>query len=292
MARQRGERYQTPGDIDGPDGLTREARTVNAALVLRRPLMVTGAPGSGKSSLAYRIAYELELGAVLRWQVTSRTRLADGLYTYDAVARLQDAQLAGKSPPAGDYIRLGPLGTALCPHRRPRVVLIDEIDKGDFDLPNDLLNALDDGEFLIHQLARVRPARGKERSMEVLTSEGQRVRVHGGMVRCGQFPVIIMTSNGEREFPPAFLRRCVQLRITGHTEPKHLERVLRAQLSDASDEKAQEGIAEFAKLSETGQLPLDQLLSAVFLIKDIHDSDLREKLLGLAMHPIDRPQEQ
>jgi MoxR-like ATPase len=156
------------------------ADAVNAALVLRRPLLVTGKPGTGKSSLAYAVAHQLKLGKVLVWPITSRSTLQQGLYAYDAVARLQAAALAyyqkaeEKPPPArgaapkinrppqdpegadvGRYIRLGPLGTALLPGKWPRVLLIDEIDKSDVDLPNDLLHVFEEGSFPIPELARV-----------------------------------------------------------------------------------------------------------------------------------------
>jgi len=102
---------------------------VNAALLLRRPLLVTGKPGTGKSTLAYSIAYELKLGPVLHWAITSRSTLAEGLYQYNAMGRLQEASLrqtaggqgAMQSPDIGRFIRLGPLGTALLPQERPRV---------------------------------------------------------------------------------------------------------------------------------------------------------------------------
>ncbi len=122
-----------------------EVELVNAALYLRRPLLVTGKPGTGKSTLAYSIAYELRLGPVLRWPITSRSVLQDGLYQYDAIGRLQEASLRRTTatgdepftaPDIGRYIRLGPLGTALLPQRRPRALLIDELDKSDIDLPN------------------------------------------------------------------------------------------------------------------------------------------------------------
>lgn len=129
-----------------------ELEAINAALYLRRPLLVTGYPGTGKSTLAHAVAHELKLGRVLRWPVVSRTVLQEGLYRYDAIARLQDVQIAasggaaeGAAPGIGKYIRLGPLGTALLPTARPRVLLIDELDKSDIDLPNDLLNVLEEG---------------------------------------------------------------------------------------------------------------------------------------------------
>src|SRR6266498_537495 len=100
-----------------------EVEMVNAAIYLRRPLLVTGAPGTGKSSLAYRIAHELRLGPVLRWPITTRTTLAHGLYQYDAIGRVQAANLSGaEEADIGDFVRLGPLGTALLPFDKPRVL--------------------------------------------------------------------------------------------------------------------------------------------------------------------------
>ncbi|NEO73341.1 MAG: MoxR family ATPase, partial [Moorea sp. SIO3H5] len=106
-----------------------EIELVNAALYLRRPLLVTGKPGSGKTSLAYAVAYELKLGEVLYWPITTRTTLKDGLYSYDAIGRLQDAQQQDKTnqdnlKEIGNYIKLGPLGTALLPSDKQRALLI------------------------------------------------------------------------------------------------------------------------------------------------------------------------
>jgi hypothetical protein len=195
-----------------------EADVVNAALLLRRPLLVTGHPGTGKSSLAYAVAHELSLGRVLAWPVNSRSTLQDALYRYDAIGRLREANLRRErtesgaeplpeGPGIGSYVRLGPLGTALVPGERPRVLLVDELDKGDVDLPNDLLTVFEEGEFEIPELARLPEQEG---TIEVLTADPRRtVPVTRGRLRCSQFPVVVITSNGEREFPPAFLRGCV-----------------------------------------------------------------------------------
>lgn len=193
---------------------------VNAALHLRRPLLVTGRPGTGKSSLAHAIAEDLELGDVLRWPVNSRSTLTDALYRYDAVGRLREATLEretratrgvsrklrqrprGRRSGIGDFLRLGPLGTALAATDRPRVLLIDELDKADIDLPNDLLVVLEEGAFEIPELARLPE---DQQSADVLvTGSRKRVKVHRGTVSCSHFPIVVMTSNGERDFPRPF----------------------------------------------------------------------------------------
>jgi MoxR-like ATPase len=138
---------------------TQEIDLVNTALYLRRPLLITGKPGVGKTSLTYAVAHELGLGDVLRWSITTQTSLKDGLYSYDAIARLQDTSLQEGSdkrpPPIANYLRLGPLGTAFAAQDKPRVLLIDEIDKSDIDLPNDLLHIFEEGEFEIPELTRL-----------------------------------------------------------------------------------------------------------------------------------------
>ncbi|HUN35293.1 MAG TPA: MoxR family ATPase [Trebonia sp.] len=265
----RGMKYQIDAD---------EVERVNAALYLRRPLLVTGEPGTGKSTLAYAVAAELGLGEVLRWPITSKSTLRDGLYHYDAIGRLQEANLreidarhhrgAAVGPPApvdiGSYIRLGPLGTALLPARRPRVLLVDELDKSDIDLPNDLLDVFEEGEFTLQEIARL-PA-GQPPVTVMTADEGGRVELPAeprGVVRCEAFPFVIITSNGERQFPPAFLRRCLQLTLQAPDAGK-LARIVEAHLPVRAADYA-DLIEEFLGRKTEGELATDELLNAVFL---------------------------
>ena len=242
---------------------------VNAALLLRRPLLVTGKPGTGKSTLAYSIAYELKLGPVLHWAITSRSTLAEGLYQYDALARLQEASLrqtvggtGGVQPPdIGRFIQLGPLGTALLPYERPRVLLIDELDKSDIDLPNDLLHVFEEGHFTISELARLP---GEQPPAEVFTADGDHpVPIQRGQVTCHAFPVVVITSNGEREFPPAFHRRCMRLDIKQPDAGK-LAAIVAAQLGGDVARRAESIVERFLQNRERGNIATDQLLNAIY----------------------------
>jgi len=263
-------RLGTAFTLSEQDADAGELNMVNAALYLRRPLLVTGNPGTGKSSLAYRIARELGLGRVLRWAITSHTALSSGLYGYDAIGRVQaaatsQAQRGGEAeePPIGDFVRLGPLGTAFLPSRLPRVLLIDELDKSEADLPNDLLSIFEDGEFSIEELTRVR---NRHPEVTVHTADPQRTAVvRDGRIACHAFPIVVMTSNGEREFPPAFLRRCLQLRIENPDE-EHLAAIVAGHLVGENGEHRDRLIREFAERSKAeGGLPTDRLLDAVYL---------------------------
>jgi MoxR-like ATPase len=237
-----------------------EGDMINAALLLRRPLLVTGAPGTGKSTLAYQVARELRLGRVLHWAITSRTTLSSGLYGYDAIGRAQAAAARDTTSGIGDFVRLGPLGTALLAYELPRVLLIDELDKSDIDLPNDLLHVFEEGEFEIPELVRLRD---REREVTVFTDDPARSAVVvNGRVRCKAFPFVVITSNKEREFPPAFLRRCLRLEIAPLREDQ-LAAIVAAHFGGADAHG--DLIRSFLEHGRDTGLAADQLLNAVYL---------------------------
>lgn len=250
-------------EFQPPSGLI---KAVNAALALRRPLLVTGPAGSGKSTVIEQVAAELKLGDVLRWHITSRSTLTEALYRYDALGRIHAQRLDGPggSDDIAPFLQLGPLGTALLPSGRPRALLIDEIDKSDLDLPSDLLDVLERGEFEIPELARY-----QQETVRVREWTGDaRHPVVRGRVQCDVFPFIVMTSNGERDFPAAFLRRCVRYTMPKPTA-ESLRRIVAAHLEyDADGSGAVEALIRvFAERVGAGEsLAIDQLLNAVHLL--------------------------
>lgn len=248
-----------------PPGLV---KAVNAALALRRPLLVTGAAGSGKSTVIEQVAAELKLGDVLRWHITSRSTLTEALYRYDALGRIHAQRLDGPggSDDIAPFLQMGPLGTALLPAGRPRALLIDEIDKSDLDLPSDLLDVLERGEFEIPELARY-----KSEIVEVREWDGDARRpVERGLVQCDSFPFIVMTSNGERDFPAAFLRRCIRYTMPQPTVDA-LRRVVEAHLRIGTDTERSGAVdllieAFVGRVAAGESLAIDQLLNAVHLL--------------------------
>ncbi|MEL6439085.1 MAG: AAA family ATPase [Cyanobacteria bacterium J06621_8] len=249
---------------------------VNAAIYLRRPLLVTGKPGSGKSSLAYAIAHELGLGTVLTWAINARTTLQNGLYRYDAIARLQDTNQDEKQN-IGEYITLGALGTAFLPSFLPRVLLIDEIDKCDLNLPNDLLNLFEEGEFPIEELRRRLPKEGAQtdaatQSMFTINTLDKNIKaeIEDARVSCYAFPIIVMTSNGERDFPPAFKRRCVRVTMP-EPDQTTLKAIVKAHFGDTFFEERQAAINELINYfkpdnAKSEDRATDQLLNTIYLL--------------------------
>ncbi len=174
-------------------------QTVNVAVQLRRPLLIKGEPGTGKTMLAQSIAKGLEM-PLLIWNVKSTTKAQDGLYVYDTVQRLYDGQFGDSDvSDIAQYIKLGKLGEAFSSQERA-VLLIDEIDKADLEFPNDLLWELDQMEFHIPEIRE--------------------------NVKAVQRPIVLITSNAEKELPDAFLRRCV-FHYIEFPDEEMMERIVR-----------------------------------------------------------------
>jgi len=196
---------------------------VNAALLLERPLLVKGEPGTGKTLLAAAIAEAMGL-ELIHWSVKSTTRAQDGLYVYDTVQRLYDARFGDGGPEAvrdvRRYIRLGALGRALSSKERV-VLLIDEVDKADLEFPNDLLHELDRMRFSI-----------METSEEIAAQHR---------------PFVVITSNNEKELPDAFLRRCV-FHFIDFPEPDLMKRIVRVHHPVIDDSIVDQAIAAFYDL--------------------------------------------
>ncbi len=262
-----------------------EIDIINVALRLRRPLLITGKAGTGKTSLADSIAYELDLGPVLKWFITSRSSLADGLYSYDALGYFQAVGASGAQDgpevDIGRYIQLGPLGTALLPRPRPRMLLIDELDKSGIDLPAELLTIFNEGQFSISELERLLP---RDSPVAVLTADHKDLaQIHDGRVACDAFPLVVITSNGERELPSAFLRRCVQLELKQPGKEK-LAAIVRAHMGPDALERSRPFFDKYSDSLDRGDITTDQFLNAIYLVA-LGQQPPEEQLSAILLRP-------
>jgi MoxR-like ATPase len=199
---------------------------VNAAIRLERPLLVKGEPGTGKTELAVQIASALGL-ELIEWSVKSTTKAQQGLYEYDAVSRLRDSQLGDERVnDVANYIRRGKLWEAFAADKKT-VLLIDEIDKADIEFPNDLLQELDRMEFFVYET--------------------------GETIRARQRPIVIITSNNEKELPDAFLRRCF-FHYIRFPDMETLQRIVDVHYPGIKQTLVREALTQFYEIRETAGL--------------------------------------
>lgn len=190
---------------------------VNVAIALEKPLLIKGEPGTGKTMLAEAIAKALEMKLII-WGIKSTTKAQEGLYVYDTVQRLYDSQFGeGDVSDIKQYIKLGKLGEAFTANEQV-VLLIDEIDKADLEFPNDLLWELDQMEFYIHETKRT--------------------------VKAKHRPIVIITSNAEKELPDAFLRRCI-FHYIDFPDQNLMEEIVRTHYPAVEDKLLQDAMEVF-----------------------------------------------
>ncbi len=226
---------------------------VNAAVTLERPLLVKGEPGTGKTELAREVARALGMD-IIEWHIKSTTRAQQGLYEYDAVSRLRDSQLGDpRVEDVSNYIKRGKLWEAFAADRRV-VLLIDEIDKADIEFPNDLLQELDRMEFYVYET--------------------------GETVRARHRPVVIITSNNEKELPDAFLRRCF-FHYIRFPDAETMARIVEMHHPGIKRDLLQAALTQFYEIRETRGLKKKPSTSEVLdwlkllLAEDLSAEDLR-----------------
>ena len=231
---------------------------VNAAVTLERPLLVKGEPGTGKTELAREVAAALGM-KIIEWHIKSTTRAQQGLYEYDAVSRLRDSQLGeAKVHDIANYIKPGKLWEAFETDERV-VLLIDEIDKADIEFPNDLLQELDRMEFFVYET--------------------------GQTIRAKKRPVVIITSNNEKELPDAFLRRCF-FHYIRFPDAETMARIVEMHHPGIKQDLLKAALEQFYELRETRGLKKKPSTSEVLdwlkllLAEDLSPEDLRRDGAG------------
>ncbi|ETX26770.1 AAA family ATPase [Roseivivax isoporae] len=243
-------RFEGTAEYVSTDDLT---VAVNAAVALERPLLVKGEPGTGKTELARQVARALGL-PMIEWSIKSTTKAQQGLYEYDAMSRLRDSQLGeARVADVGNYIRRGKLWQAFAAEQKV-VLLIDEVDKADIEFPNDLLQELDRMEFHVYETGETVQARHR--------------------------PIVIITSNNEKELPDAFLRRCF-FHYIRFPDPDTLKRIVEVHHPDIRSDLLTTALTQFYEIRETPGLKKKPSTSEVLdwlkllLTEDLAPEDLR-----------------
>ena len=231
-------------------------RSVNIAAALQKPLLVKGEPGTGKTMLAESTADSLGMELII-WNIKSTTKAQDGLYVYDTVQRLYDSQFGEHGvDDISRYIKLGKLGIAFTKEKQA-VLLIDEIDKADLEFPNDLLWELDQMEFYIPET--------------------------GETIKAKQRPIVIITSNAEKELPDAFLRRCI-FHYIAFPDQEMMARIVRAHYPDLEQNLLDACLSAFYRLRSlagiTKKPATSELLDWIqaLIIGGVSEDELKEKL--------------
>ena len=232
---------------------------VNASINLERPLLVKGEPGTGKTELARQVANSLKL-EIIEWNIKSTTKAQQGLYEYDAVSRLRDSQMGEKIKDVSKYIKKGKIWNAF-ETKKKSVLLIDEIDKADIEFPNDLLQELDKMEFYVYET--------------------------GQTIKADNRPIVIITSNNEKELPEAFLRRCF-FHYIKFPEIETLKKIINVHFPKIKKSLLDSALKTFFEIREVPGLKKKPSTSEaldwikLLLIEDLDPSDLkigRNKLL-------------
>ena len=225
---------------------------VNASITLEKPLLVKGEPGTGKTELARQIANSLNL-EIIEWNIKSTTKAQQGLYEYDAVSRLRDSQLGEKIKDVSKYIKKGKIWNSF-ETKKKSVLLIDEIDKADIEFPNDLLQELDKMQFYVYET--------------------------GEIVKAKKRPIVIITSNNEKELPEAFLRRCF-FHYIQFPEMDTLKKIVQVHFPDIKKSLLDSALKQFFEIREIPGLKKKPSTSEaldwikLLLIEDLDPKDLK-----------------